>query len=79
MSSSFFPKVRTIGTRVDWLRGSPFGVTSLALTAADQVVILLAIMFAPEEPVYERYLEPHWTDDVGCYGSSSRWLGVPAH
>jgi hypothetical protein len=41
-----------------------FGVIALALTAIGQLVVLAAIIFAPDEPIYERPTESHWTDDI---------------
>ena len=54
-------------TRGVWFKDRAFGLVALALAAAGQVPILLAILFAPEDDsdsvldVFER----HWTDGLG--------------
>jgi hypothetical protein len=45
--------------------GRGYGASALVLTLAGQALILLAIVFAPDEPIYERPTEEHWTDTVG--------------
>jgi len=43
------------------------------LQTRSQVGALMAVLFAPEEPIYERPLDSHWTDEIAGW-----WLGFSA-
>jgi hypothetical protein len=60
-------------TRGVWVKDRAFGLVALALAAAGQVAVLLAILFAPEDDpnlVLDTF-ETHWTDGLGGW-----WLGL---
>jgi hypothetical protein len=60
-------------TRGVWVKDRAFGLLALALAAAGQVAVLLAILFAPEDDPNSVLdtLETHWTDGLGGW-----WLGL---